>query len=70
MRLNVKEAAARIGCSASLVYQLCMERAIPHVRVGGQGKRGKVLIEEADLESYLESCRVEPKVQGLRHISM
>jgi excisionase family DNA binding protein len=52
--LTVKEAAKRLGISQSKLYQLVSERKIAHYRVGG-----KIVFAEADLDAYLESCRVE-----------
>jgi len=51
--MTVAEAAKRIGISASKLYQLAAARAISHYRVGG-----KIVFSEADVDAYLESCRV------------
>jgi excisionase family DNA binding protein len=70
-KLTVKEAAVRFGLSASLLYLWCQERRLPHYRVGGRGKRGRVLIEASDLEAFLAAQRVEPaagREEGLRFI--
>ena len=32
---------------------------LPHFRMGGKGKRGKILIEEAALDIFLQSRKVE-----------
>jgi hypothetical protein len=58
MKLTPKQAGDRAGVSASLIYQLCQERRLPHFRVGGRGKRGKILIDEGDLAAFFEGCRV------------
>jgi excisionase family DNA binding protein len=69
MLMNAKQAASRSGLSLSLIYRLCAEGRLPHYRVGGEGRRGKLLIAEADLEAFLQSCRVEGADDGpLRHI--
>jgi excisionase family DNA binding protein len=70
--MTVKEAAERIGVSESLVYQWISERLLPHYRLGGKGKRGKVMIDEADLSAFLASCRQEakPEVPPLKHIQL
>ena len=39
--LTLKQVAAPLGISASLVYSLCEDRILPHYRMGGKGKRGK-----------------------------
>jgi excisionase family DNA binding protein len=56
--LSVKAAASLAGVSAGLVYLWCAERRLPHVRCGGRGRRGRILINESDLAAFLESCRV------------
>ncbi len=73
-RLSVKQAAERLGVSPSLVYQWCAERRLPHLRLGRGGRRGKILIEEADIDAFLATARVESgAVAGndppLRHIT-
>jgi excisionase family DNA binding protein len=59
MRLTPEQAAKKAGVSRNLVYRWCEEKRLPHYRLGGQGKRGRILIEERDLDAFLESCRVE-----------
>jgi excisionase family DNA binding protein len=66
--LTVKEAAERLGCSAALVYLLCSERKLAHVRLGTA--RGTIRVEEADLEAFLVGCKVEAHSlhEDLKHI--
>jgi excisionase family DNA binding protein len=59
--LTVKEVSERLRVSDSLVYSWCDEHLLPHYRMGGKGKRGKILIEEAALDAFLESRKVEGK---------
>lgn len=69
--LTVKQAASRAGVSSALVYQWCDERRLVHYRCGGQGRRGKILIHPADLDAFLEGCKVTPEASlppGLVHI--
>jgi excisionase family DNA binding protein len=68
--LNVEEGAAYLRVSPSLVYRLCQEGRLPHVRIGGRGRRGKVLLHLADLEAFLAACRVQgPDGEGpLEHL--
>lgn len=74
-KLTIKQAADRSGLSTSLLYQICAERRLPHFRLGRGGKRGKVLIEEADPDAFLSAARVEagsaagPAAHVLRHIT-
>lgn len=57
-KLTPKEAAEHARISLALIYQLCDERRLPHYRVGGRGKRGKILINPDDLDTFLETCKV------------
>ena len=47
-------------------------RPAPHYRFGRKGKRGKVLIEQADLNAFLAAHRQETKPQAppLKHINL
>lgn len=58
-RHTVKQTAERLGVSASLVYQWCQEKRLAHVRLGKAGRRGKILIEETDVEAFVAAARVE-----------
>lgn len=58
-KVTIKQAAGRTGMSTSLLYQICAERRLPHFRLGREGKRGKILIEETDLDAFLAAARVE-----------
>jgi excisionase family DNA binding protein len=73
--LTPKQAADRIGVSDSLVYQWCEQGVLAHYRFGGEGKRGRILIEATDFDAFLVSCRQEIKpVQNgpppLKHIKL
>src|SRR5205823_4849997 len=57
-KLTPKEAAERAGVSVSLIYQWCDERRLAHYRVGGDGRRGKILIAPADLDAFMDSLKV------------
>lgn len=59
--LTPAEAAEKAGISQSLICQLCDERRIAHYRVGGKGKRGKILISASDLNRFLEENRIEAR---------
>jgi excisionase family DNA binding protein len=56
--LSVKAAAKKIGVSRALIYQLCAEGTLPHYRLGGKGKRGKIVIDPNELEAYFRARRV------------
>jgi excisionase family DNA binding protein len=58
--LTVKAAAVRAGVSASLIYALCQEGKIAHLRLGRSGKRGCIRIKEVDLDAFIEECKREP----------
>ncbi|MGH7169988.1 MAG: helix-turn-helix domain-containing protein [Gemmataceae bacterium] len=73
--LTVKQVAERLRISASLVYGWCEDQMLPHYRMGGKGKRGKILIEEAVLDAFLQSRKVEGKPLdvaslGLKNITL
>ena len=72
--LTARQAAQRVGVSLSLLYELCEQKVIPHYRMGGKGRRGRILIEESDLASYVQSCRVQAQVGKpdlvLKHIQL
>lgn len=58
-KYTVNEAAKVVGVSPSLLYKLCQEQLIPHFRVGGKGRRGKILLSLADINVFMQTCRVE-----------
>ena len=63
MKLTAKQAAERAGVSAGLVYRWCQEGVLAHYRLGGSGRRGKILIAPTDLDTLLASFRVEGRVE-------
>lgn len=71
--LTVRQVADRLRCSASLVYALCSQGRLPHVRVGLGRQRGAIRIAETDLERFLEESRVERPSSSplkLKHVSL
>jgi excisionase family DNA binding protein len=59
MKLTAKQAAARAGVSPGLVYAWCEARRLPHYRMPGRGRRGKLLIDADELDAFLAASRVE-----------
>lgn len=59
--LTVKDAARRAGVSPALVRTWVRDRALPHLRVGAKGRRGKILIDPPDLDALLASFKVGAK---------
>jgi excisionase family DNA binding protein len=55
--LTVKQAATRVGVSPSLIYAWCQEQRLAHYRLGREGKRGQIRINEADLDALVTSLR-------------
>jgi hypothetical protein len=45
---------------------------LPHFRFGRKGKRGRVMIEQADLDAFLAAHRHEakPAIPPLKHIQI
>jgi len=60
MLLTVKQAAEKLRISPSLVYALAREGRLRHMRIGQQGKRGRLLFKEKDLDAFMEACSREP----------
>jgi excisionase family DNA binding protein len=58
-KLSVADAASVAGVSRNLVYAWCAERRLPHYRLGGRGRRGRILIDAADLEVFLQTLKVQ-----------
>lgn len=54
-RLTVKQLAERHGVSRAIIYVWVEERRFPVLRVGAQGRRGRILIDEAVFREFLES---------------
>jgi excisionase family DNA binding protein len=54
--LSLREAAAKLGLSSRTVRRICAAGLLPLYRVSPR----RVVIREADLESYLQSVRVNP----------
>jgi excisionase family DNA binding protein len=61
MYLTVKQIASRLGVSDGRVYSWCNSGVLPHVRLGGKGRRGTIRVAEADLEAFLDSRRGEER---------
>jgi excisionase family DNA binding protein len=59
--MTPKEAANYLGVSVSMVYQLCDERRLAHTRIGGKGRRGKILISSRDCDALLNANRVDAR---------
>jgi excisionase family DNA binding protein len=64
--MNVREASLRLGVSRALVYQLCQEGQLGHARIGGRGRRGKIVVREEDIERFLHSVQVAPDASALK----
>ena len=56
--LTPQQAARKATVSLSLVYHWCDSRMLPHMRLGGKGRRGKILIAEEDFDGFLASFKV------------
>lgn len=57
--MTVEEAAEQARVSSSMIYQWCDERRLTHYRLGGKGRRGKILICPRDLARFLETQKIE-----------
>jgi hypothetical protein len=81
MKLTIKAAATVAGVCPAVVYGWVTDRLLPVYRLGGKGRRGKILIEDGDLNDFLRSRRVEaagpapapaprPRPIKLRHLRL
>lgn len=70
--LTPSQAAKRLGVSLSLVYDLCRELVLKHYRFGGKGRRGRILIEEGEVERYRLACLRDPAppLPPLKHLTL
>ena len=66
--LTPRQAALRWGISVSLVYGWVESRALPHYRVGEKGRRGKILLAEADLVAFMEGLKVPAAARQTRQV--
>ncbi len=69
-----KQAAQKTGVSDSLVYEWCALGLLTHYRFGKPGRRGKILIDETELEAFLAKCkqpgRPHEAAPVLKHIKL
>lgn len=65
--MTVKEAAARLRVSPKTVYELIEAEALPARRVGL--RKGKILIDAADVEAYWDASKAGPKPVEIRSAS-
>ncbi|HEV3440672.1 MAG TPA: helix-turn-helix domain-containing protein [Gemmata sp.] len=74
MKLTPKQAAEKARVSISLIYQWCQDRVLVHYRLGRPGKRGRIRIEECDLDAFLETCKRDGEQPSapltLKHIKL
>jgi excisionase family DNA binding protein len=70
--LTPKQAAERINVSDSLIYEWCSAGILPHYRFGKPGRRGKILIDEVELDAFMAAHRREARreVPPLKHITL
>jgi excisionase family DNA binding protein len=59
--LTAKEAAEHVGLTADAIYQLSRAGKIAHYRLGVKG--GSIKFRAADLDAYMEGCRVEAGIR-------
>jgi excisionase family DNA binding protein len=57
--LTTREAATRLGISTRLLWTLTKEGSIPSVQI-----RRKVLYDDRDLDTFIESCKTRATIAG------
>ncbi len=73
MLITPRQVANRLCISLSLVYQLCRQQQLKHYRFGAEGKRGRIRIEESEVDRYLsEQLQVtsSPAIPTFRHLRL
>jgi len=59
MLLTVRQVAELATVSVAMVYGWCQSGLLPHLRLGGKGRRGCIRVEEADLQAFLAAQKRE-----------
>ena len=59
MKLTPKQAADQAKVSVGLIYAWVADGRLAHYRVRREGRRGRILIDYADLEQVIAGCRQE-----------
>ena len=54
---TIIEVAKHLKCSPALIYALCKEGRLPHLRLGLG--RGTIRVQAEDLETFKRECRVQ-----------
>ena len=57
--LTVRQAAARASVCERIVRNWIRSGILPHYRIGATGRRGKIMIDESDLDALMASFRVD-----------
>lgn len=57
MFLSVNMIRDRCGVSKALIYSWIESGALPHYRFGRKGRRGKIMVQEDELEGFLAGMR-------------
>ena len=55
--MSSQRAAKRLEISPSLCYRLIEQKQLSCVRIGGIGRRGKIIVTEDDIKRFMDSLR-------------
>ena len=58
-RQTVKQLAEKHGLSRAIIYLWVEERRFTVYRIGGQGRRGRILIDDDVFAAFLDGLKVE-----------
>jgi excisionase family DNA binding protein len=58
---TVKQVAEHLGVSIALVYNWVESGLLTCLRLGGEGRRGTIRIDDTDLDGFLDSRRTKPQ---------
>ena len=64
MMLTVKQSAAHACVCESIIRRWIAAGRLPHYRLGGPGRRGKIMIEVEDLDGLLASFKLAETKPG------
>lgn len=71
--LTIRQVAKRCNVSESLVYAWTQSGILPSYRFGREGKRGRVMVDENELEGFIAGMKAPARAEeapALRHVNM
>jgi len=66
---TVKQVAEHLRVSQALVYGWVESGSLPCLRLGGEGRRGTIRIDDTDLDSFLDSRRTKSQQPATKPVA-